>query len=261
MENVASSFAAGGNSAGAAADAHPVVGVQDSHGPPSWHNAASDPIVFATLWLAVATTGLWVFTYRLWKSTQALAVDTKTSGEAQAERMERSIAHAAQAAAAMQRANQLHEETARRQLRAYLSVTKAFAYGMSPEKQPTFGVVIKNQGQTPAYRTRLFSRLNWTTDAPEDVTVDFPEPVVEIGTVSGGDERAYRSISAGSPWPPGLYQAVMSKQATLVYSGVIVYHDAFRKRRLTTFMAYLNIENVENDKADLILANRANHSN
>ncbi len=242
---------------------------------PSWESWLSDPLIFATLWLAFATTGLWIFTYRLWRATSTLAHDTRTSGEAQAEKMERAVANSARSAKSAEDALviasrnadaaakhvQVSEDTAQRQLRAYLSVTRAFAYGMNAETQPTFGVVMKNQGQTPAYHVRLFSRLNWTTEGPENAVVNFEEPADNIGTVAGGGERTYRSASAGHPWPPGLYDAVMSKQAVLVYSGVIVYRDAFRKRRLTTFMAYLNIDELVANQADLALVNRSNHSN
>ncbi|HEX8468727.1 MAG TPA: hypothetical protein VF620_13080 [Allosphingosinicella sp.] len=153
------------------------------------------------------------------------------------------------------------KEAAERQLRAYLSVNNGFAYGMNPQRKPTSGVLIKNQGQTPAYKVRIFSMLNWTTDAPEDVVVRFTEPAIRIGTLTGGDAWTYQSETAGQPWPSGMYAAVMSKHAILVYSGVIVYHDVFRKRRLTTFKAFLNIENIADDNAGLTLATRGNQSN
>src|SRR5205085_3192135 len=50
---------------------------------PSWGSWFTDPLIFATLWLAVATTALFYFTYRLWSATKSLASDTKSSGEAQ----------------------------------------------------------------------------------------------------------------------------------------------------------------------------------
>jgi len=150
---------------------------------------------------------------------------------------------------------------AERQLRAYLSVVKAVAYDFNNQNQPNFEVIIKNQGQTPAYEVRLYSRLNWTTDAPEDVAVEFSEPATKIGTVSGSSERAYTSASAGFRWPPGLYERIMIKKAVMVYSGVIVYRDAFRKRRFTTFMTYLNVDNIADDIAILTLASRGNNSN
>ncbi|MEA3000599.1 MAG: hypothetical protein QOK17_2432 [Sphingomonadales bacterium] len=194
-------------------------------------------------------------------AARAAAADARRDREIADKRAEAAYSIAKRNAELVGEQVALAKEAAERQLRAYLSVNKGFAYGMNPQRQPTFGIVIKNQGQTPAYRVKIYSVLNWTTDAPEDVDVHFTEPFTKVGTLTGGEEWVYKSETAGQPWPPNLYTAVTSKQAILVYSGVIVYWDAFRKRRLTTFKAYLKIDNIVDDNAGLTLATRGNHSN
>ena len=145
------------------------------------------------------------------------------------------------------------------QLRAYLSVRNAMAMGINPERLPTFGIEIKNQGQTPAYDVRIRSATMWTTEGPESARIHFTEPS-KMGTMSGGDDRTYRSRTAENAWPPGLYEAVMSGKAALVYCGLITYRDVFRKLRRTTFMGYFEVHDIVNGSAVLSLTKRGNRA-
>lgn len=136
---------------------------------PSWDSWFSDPLIFATLWLAVATTALFYFTYRLWSATKTLAADAKTSGADQAEKMERSIREAAKAAVAMeklaqaseaqfklaQEANEIARNTARHELRAYVGLSEPSIepYEWGNEKTGKVVIVLRNVGHTPAFQS------------------------------------------------------------------------------------------------------------
>src|SRR4051812_12128318 len=87
---------------------------------PVWQAALHDPVAFATVLLVVVTAGLWISTFLLWRATVRLAREAKESADAQAERMERSIAAASQTANASTEHVKIAEEIAQRELRAYI---------------------------------------------------------------------------------------------------------------------------------------------
>jgi len=189
----------------------------------------------------------------------ATAARNADAALAQAKTTELALKEARRTADAMTAQVEVSRTAAERQLRAYLSVRNAMAMGIKPERLPTFGIEIKNQGETPAYDVRIRSATLWTTESPERAVVHFTEPS-KMGTMSGGDDRTYRSRTAENAWPPGLYEAVMSEQAVLVYSGVITYRDIFRKVRRTTFMGYMEAHDIVDGSAVLSLTKRGNRS-
>lgn len=86
---------------------------------PFWQRAVDDPVAAFTMALTVFTGILAFATFYLWKSTERLVVGA--------------------------------EDTAERQLRAYVLVDKCRIADLEVGKEPTARVEIKNFGQTPAY--------------------------------------------------------------------------------------------------------------
>ncbi len=198
-----------------------------SHAPETfWQRATNDPMAIFTLALvgftgvlAVSTIGLWLATLRLWRSS------------------DRHVAHA--------------EDTAERQLRAYL----AFSVGQHitiKDRQLTEGwMVITNHGQTPAYEC-----ISWVACAIMSMKV---VPEVFDAARAGRDStlRSKSIIHPGEPHrvtifpppPPTQEQNRGISDGTLrIYVfGEVTYTDAFNKKRMTTFCRFLVRENEGSD--------------
>ena len=119
------------------------------------------------------------------------------------------------------------------QLRAYLGPSEAFITGVAAGEKPTVECTIRNFGQTPAYRVS-----HWVEAKVLDSTSDRFEP-----TEPEGGERIINpgrdgfTVKARLPEP--LTEEEMSKiklgTSAIYFYGVILYRDAFSRRRKTQF--------------------------
>jgi hypothetical protein len=140
-------------------------GTEQRPSEPTWESALSDPIVFATLWLAVVTTALWFATYRMWKATGALAEDAKNATKA----AEDAVAQAAEA-------NRIAQEAVERQLRPWLvphfEVAGTLEWGPDRKCSLDMKVMLKNVGKSPAVAAMVYGCLvrgGTTEPSPIDV--------------------------------------------------------------------------------------------
>ncbi|MEA3050803.1 MAG: hypothetical protein QOG84_2639 [Sphingomonadales bacterium] len=140
-----------------------------------------DPLAFYSLILALSTTLLCIFTGALWWATYRLSKDAKESSEAQADKMERSIAEAGRSAEAMGKLADhasaqlaITQDSVYRNLRAYLSVKKIVCTGFY-EGLIGGRIILENAGETPAEIT-IFS-IGWIGKWPLGKPRDHgPEP-------------------------------------------------------------------------------------
>ena len=63
-----------------------------------WIRASDDPVAAFTGILAIATIGLWFFTFKLWKATNRAVIDAAENSNQQVVHMQESIIEAANAA-------------------------------------------------------------------------------------------------------------------------------------------------------------------
>jgi hypothetical protein len=157
-------------------------------------------------WLAVATIGLFLvtallalFTYRLWTATKKLVLGT--------------------------------DDTARRELRAYISMR--FEFLSCAVGQPLEGVIFfDNHGQTPAKELRVEGQI-WF--APEPRLANFMIPTLQVGPPRGGLwPRA--QISSLQPGPFITAEDVFETKAgrrKLYMHARLEYTDAFDVLRST----------------------------
>lgn len=127
--------------------------------------------------LVVVTAILAVYTYRLWKATNTLGADAKSTGVTQDQRMQESIAIAHESAtaallgakAAMESADAARDSVAayQRSQRAWVShvafdhypVDITDAPGGKPLSATSFSIRWQNAGQTPALHCKMCSEL------------------------------------------------------------------------------------------------------
>jgi hypothetical protein len=204
---------------------------------PAWKAAFSDPIVFATLWLALATTGLWLFTYRLWRATGRLADEAKTSAEEQAGKMERAIAEAARSADSATEQLKLAQDTAQRQLRAYLSLLPVDMDEIAIDPAPIrIKMTIDNSGATPANNWSIRYAWQVTNEAPTREFFDAHlSPFREFRGEHSIGPRTQKTVPYTLDVPVHLRSQVLSGAMRFYIFGEIVYQDAFEKERLTEF--------------------------
>lgn len=129
------------------------------------------------------------------------------------------------------------EETAARQLRAYVSVSSKELTGVFTGATPTIALTVKNAGQTPATHVTAWCRIHmveWpsssepaieTTNLEEgSMTIIGPGQCVNIGANLHGPLAAVDVVSLR---PGGDYR--------LLIKGQIKYRDTFGDSHLTTF--------------------------
>jgi hypothetical protein len=128
------------------------------------------------------------------------------------------------------------EDTARRQLRAYVFVVDvAPGSGVQPPLAVSYRLTLKNSGQTPAYDVRIRGRLalvppGQAPPVPTEPLERTSRVVIAPGAVVYHDTRT--PTTGSEEW------AVLQAQTHDVYlSGVIWYRDAFGTERHTNLLA------------------------
>ena len=158
---------------------------------------------------AFATLAIALFTWTLWRSSEKMWTATQDA-----------LRHA--------------EETAERQLRAYVHVARGGIKFDSPETSE-WHLEIKNFGQTPAYNVRQWTHI-WITAWPLQETL--PAPPADFQTAKsilapGGLEIMVWIKSP--PIPTKSLPLIGTRSGTIYIYGEIRYVDAFQKERFTKY--------------------------
>lgn len=191
----------------------------DHHGPEhdgeraNWTDKAQALTAIA---VAIFTAFLSWLSWRQHKLEERLAADT---GE--------SLAIAKQSADAATRTAATMEETAERQLRAYIFVTKGrVAYR---DGQFEARLTIGNSGQTPAYNLRQVGAMR-VTDEPAAITFETTDDTGQRMIVPPREETHFVIFLDPARYPPTGGDA-----RTMYVVGELTYTDAFRRDRYTRF--------------------------
>jgi hypothetical protein len=208
-----------------------------------WERTTSDPVAFFTFWLVISTIGLGASTVMLWRAGEKQFRLARRSSAIQSRDMQASIAAsnrtasmAARAAEAAHTSNKIAQETAERQLRAYIVPEKVTAtvmkIGLSPEVQ----VQLRNSGQTPAYRVMINTLIGIrpaTTPASElDWNIPMSRatvaPNMEI-FILGGGSRLLKPLTQTD------VDAIKDGRSIFYVYGEVRYADAFGNNRTTKY--------------------------
>jgi hypothetical protein len=168
---------------------------------------------FATLLIAIFTLTLWRSTDKLWDASK------------------RQLAHS--------------EDTAKRQLRAYVAATITGCDDPKTEDGIfTFHLEIKNTGQTPAHDLKVIFRTA-VIDHPFSENFDFTIPDMENASVSAlGAGRITLSRSPSDPMTPDTWKQISSENSgkRLCTYGTITYRDIFNDPQYTNICSVHLIE-------------------
>ena len=246
---------------------------QDESGKGLWDRTLEDPVAFFTACLAAVTVVLAVI------STISIIylVKADQTAASQARHMADSVAQAARFATAMEnlateakkntaaafqlasaaeesaraawggsvateRTARIMENTAKRQLRAYVVAEIFGVNDFSPTKTAQFEIKIRNTGQTPAYSVAVFAAVEiFTHPLGKDFSIvakdsDFRgslvvNPGIAITHFQTCD-RIFSVEEIATLWPE-------EGGNRLYIYGVIRYADAFGETRHTNFCAYI----------------------
>ena len=182
-----------------------------------WKLITSDPTALVTLWLFGATCILAVVTTGLWWSTGSLVEGA--------------------------------EETAERQLRAYLHLESVkFVTPNDAKGRHYIHAIIKNFGQTPCYKSVLTVECDVCERKPENTIIpltdkaevqpNFIFPPGHIHTVT-----IDRTVEVSGP---GRWNALNQEGKSAYVWGRIDYKDAFDKPRFVTFQLHCDFYSATN---------------
>lgn len=139
------------------------------------------------------------------------------------------------------RSNWIARDTAKRQLRAYISVEPQGVYERDDNGFVTVPILFKNAGQTPAYHVTIQS---WFQLCDDPLSFDPYEATKEVGafdpteiTVAPGDEQCLFARLPFSPTKPNML-AISEKRCAIIHYGMVLYQDAFEAWRTTEFAHY-----------------------
>lgn len=161
------------------------------------------------------------------------------------------------------RANEIAEDNARRQLRAYVNVTNVKAEGIQPGIKPRFEIEINNGGQSPAYACTIQTFFHYCEGCDPDY-VKIP--------MRGSGRRSNTAILPGKPSFSGLpsdraletgeYLQILSGVGTFVFGGYVAYRDIFGRHHRTLFRYFVVPHLINKDgTASLAASFRQNKSN
>ena len=157
--------------------------------------------------------------------------------------------HTKDGAKAAWAAEKVTRESAERQLRAYIHVSRVEMHQYEVGKHPVFGVEIMNAGQTPAYEVTINADAAiWQPG--HDLFEVRPSEVAAFtlgpGLPSGKIERVAHPVSAEE------YQAVVQKQVEFHFFGIVRYLDGFGARRETLFAYRYDPDQLTANKSMII---------
>lgn len=163
---------------------------------------------------------------------------------------------------AMQRQNDIAEDTAKRQLRAYVSSEEEMIVGFYPQGPAIMRTKVFNRGQTPAYDLKIWSVVTGAEN-PHTVKIRHPgNEFAQSSAVLGPGQWVIHENDCQNPLSRESYYIVAGGGLSLIFAGIISYRDAFGRRRYTTFKHFFTGDgNVRGRDFDLTGCERGNNSN
>lgn len=174
------------------------------------------------------------------------------------------IAFTIRATNAAVRSNEIAQDTAKRQLRAYVVASTFKLDGAFIDGKPRVSFVLRNTGQTPAYEVRALAQTfvaRGETVNASKVRFHGRKTEISKGVIGTGGIIGFRvplSISLRGE----LLDDIRKGDVEVGVFGVVSYRDAFRRRRLATFKRFLDPADLKTvGKARLSICAKGNKAN
>lgn len=180
---------------------------------------------------ALATIGLVVATGLLWTVTREGAVATAQSAQA----AERAAGAAERAAIAAEQAHTAAQETAKRQLRAYLFLEPDLVIKVLASGVVKVDFSVKNSGQTPAANFWFDQRVEVIQRRKARGAFQAFDRVDSTGTSTLGPDRVVECMFDDHPLSEADAAALKAGDKDLLVTGCLFYEDVFGDRQHTNF--------------------------
>lgn len=197
-----------------------------------WIRAIDDPIAAFTGVLAVATTLLFIFTYKLWRVTYDLSRDAKATGENQAGKMQESIAESARAATAMQDVAKSMAVNVRATISVLIGGARYQDGALRFEASP----IILNTGQTPAHNLQFRVRAAILPfPLPDDFKFPLPAKTKGYNILGPGRDGSMLAVVADRVDDDKVEITKRGLDRSLYVWGTLSYRDVFGRLHRCTF--------------------------
>ncbi|MBX8811115.1 hypothetical protein HBA91_00575 [Ochrobactrum sp. MR34] len=147
-----------------------------------------------------------------------------------------------------QRALDVTEDTARRQLRAYVTVSSCKSRYLSHHtgvEEFQFMIMLKNQGQTPAMNVRIWSSCQFSNDFNEAIKSKDKSIGGTRAPIGPTGEMKIEYGTSDRFIPNEEIQRARSGKVRCWVDGIVEYDDIFGNNHITNFRFYLSNANTE----------------
>lgn len=165
---------------------------------------------------------------------------------------------------AMERQNEIAEDTARRQLRAYVGVRKVRISKIGVGEIPVISFEAVNTGQTPAYAARHIAKgfIGKSVETMSSEKVRFTKGLLISKSDMGAGGKAQSAFEMlHMPLDAKTYESILAGETVLGVAGILWYRDIYNRRRLTVFKHMLLMHYFRDGTGDLSPCDKGNRSN
>jgi hypothetical protein len=164
---------------------------------------------------------------------------------------------------AMEKQNRIAEDTAKRQLRAYVSTDDEMVVGFYHGGPAIFSAKIHNRGQTPAYDLKVWSIVTASIENPDTAKIKHRGGFFDQSSaVLGPGQWVIHENGCQGPLNNDSFIGIATGGIYIIFAGIISYKDTFGRRRLSTFKLFHRGDgDITKTKFDLATCGRGNKSN
>lgn len=156
------------------------------------------------------------------------------------------------------------QDTAKRQLRAYLSIEGAHVTGFMTDGSPMFWIHVVNRGNTPAHNVICRSTVVLGGYDPNLLRMKFEQNCHKRGTILNPGQSISERVDVEGKIPRHLLNVdigrVLSGEWNVAFASVVSYTDTFGSLRRTTVKAWLNQRVCTDGNAMLSICSKGNRA-
>lgn len=159
------------------------------------------------------------------------------------------------------KANEIALTSVKQQIRPYLVAENFFFMDMKHDTLPVAQFTVRNSGLSGAFDVKSLFVIDVIDGLHKDGKVLLKNGKFRRnGLVAPGGFINF-TLRMSEAWNNAHVHALKAGQITVLFSGVISYRDAYRKRRILIFNAFYNVSNEQDCPNTLRMSPRGNNSN